>query len=91
MEQIESKTKAIVRHHLGFGFEGQERTLGNGQGRAPLVSKNVQTDATIRVDVRVIDTGREVDFWGLERVIGREMDVEEEDTARVWTIALRVC
>jgi hypothetical protein len=60
------------------------RTLANGERRAPLVSQNVQTNASVRVDVGVVDTGGEVDLRGLERVVGREVDCEEEDTTRVW-------
>jgi hypothetical protein len=36
----------------------------------------------------VVDLGREGDFGRLERVIGREGDVEEEDAARVWRVTL---
>lgn len=60
------------------------RTLADGERRTPLVSQNVQTDASVRVDVGVVDTGGEVDLRGLERVVGREVDCEEEYTAGVW-------
>jgi hypothetical protein len=39
-----------------------------------LVSKNVQADATVGVDVRVVNAGGEVDLWGLEGIVGREVD-----------------
>lgn len=39
-----------------------------------MISQNVQTDAAVGVDVGVIDAGGEVDLWGLEGVVGREMD-----------------
>ena len=39
----------------------------------------------------MVDSGGEVDLGWFEGVIGREMDIEEEDAARVWTIALYVC
>lgn len=54
-----------------------------------MVSENVQADATIAVDVGVVDTGGEVDLWWLERVVCREVDGEEEDTAGVWRVALQ--
>lgn len=38
----------------------------------------------------MVDAGGEVDLRGLERVVGREVDGEEEDTARVWRITLLV-
>jgi len=49
-------------------------TFGNGQSRAPLISENVQADAAVGVDVRVVDTSREVDLWRLEWVVCREVD-----------------
>jgi hypothetical protein len=64
-------------------------TFGNSQGRAPLVSQNVETDAAVGVDVGVVDAGGEVDLRGLERVVGREVNSEEEDTTRVWRVTLR--
>lgn len=64
------------------------RTFGDGQGRTPLVSKDIQADAAVRVDVGVVDAGCEVDLWRLEGVVGREVDGEEEDAARVRAVAL---
>ena len=60
------------------------RTLANGERWAPLVSQNVQADASVRVDVGMVDAGSEVDLRGLERVVGREVDCEEEYTTGVW-------
>ena len=59
-------------------------TFGDGESRAPLVSQDVQADAAVAVDVRVIDARREVDFWWLEGVVCGEVDCEEEDAAGVW-------
>jgi len=64
------------------GADG-EQNFRDGQCRAPLVSENVQADASVRVDVWVVDTGGEVNLRWLERVVCREVDGEEEDTARV--------
>lgn len=44
------------------------------QSRAPLVSQNIKTDASIGIDVWVVDSGSEVDLRWLEWVVGREMD-----------------
>jgi hypothetical protein len=64
---------------------GERRlTLRNGQGRAPLVSQDVQTDAAVGVDVWMVDAGCEVDLWWLEWVVGWEVNGEEEDAAGVW-------
>lgn len=35
----------------------------------PLVSQNIQADCSIRVDVRMVDSGCKVEFWRLEGVI----------------------
>jgi len=68
---------------------GGVRTLRNGQSRAPLVPQDVETDAAVGVDVGVVDAGGEVDLRGLEWVVGRKVDVEEEDASRVWRVTLR--
>lgn len=66
----------------------KELTLGDCESRAPLVPQDVQTDAAVRVDVGVVDASGEVDLWRLERVVGREVNVQEENAARVWRVAL---
>lgn len=53
-----------------------------------MVPQDVQTDAAVRVDVGVVDTSGEVDLWGLEGVVGREVNVEEENASGVWRVAL---
>lgn len=37
----------------------------------------------------MIDAGSEVDLRGFERVIGREVDIKEENAAGVWRVPLR--
>ena len=64
------------------GADGQQN-FRNGESRTPLVLQDVQADATVRVDIGVVNTGREVTLWGLERVVGGEVDVQEVDSARV--------
>src|ERR1700712_4619945 len=63
------------------------RTFGDGQSGAPLVSQDVQADAAVAVDVRVVDAGGEVDLRRLEGVVGGEVDREEEDAAGVGGVA----
>ena len=63
-------------------------TFRDCQRRAPLVPKDVEADAAIRVDIGVVDTGGEVDLWGLKGIVGREVDGEEEDAARIRGFAL---
>lgn len=53
-----------------------------------MVPQDVQTDAAVRVDVGVVDAGGKVNLRGLEGVVGREVDVQEENAARVWRVAL---
>ena len=64
------------------------RTLRDRQRRAPLVTQNIKADAAVCVNVRVVDLCRERDLGGLERVVGREGDRQEKDTARVRRVAL---
>lgn len=49
-----------------------------------MVLKDVQTDLSTAINVAMIDTGLECDLGRLEWIIRREVDVEKEDTSRVW-------
>lgn len=46
-----------------------------------MVSQYVEAYATIGVDVWMVDARGEVDLRGLERVVGREVYGEEEDSS----------
>ena len=59
------------------------RTFRDRQCWTPLIPEDIQTDRPVRVDVRVIDLGREADLGRLEGVVGGEGDGEEEHAARV--------
>jgi hypothetical protein len=50
-------------------------TFADRQSRTPLIPQNIQTDGTVRVDVRVVDLGCELNLGRLERVVGREVEV----------------
>lgn len=64
-------------------------TLVGLRGRLPVVRQNDrQTDATLLVDVRVVDLGLEVDFRRLERVLGREVDLNSKRSLVVRRVIL---
>ena len=73
----------VVRVGIRQHRANRQQHLGDRQRRAPLVPQDVQTDRPVRVDVRVIDLGREADLGRLEGVVGGEGDGEEEHAARV--------
>lgn len=79
--------KRIVRVGVCQHRADGQKHFRDGQRRTPLITQNIQADATIRVDVWVVDAGSEVDLGRLERVVGREVNGQEEDTAGVWRIA----
>lgn len=54
-----------------------------------MVLQNIETDTSVRVDVRVVDSGNKINFWWFEWVIGWEMNVQEKHSAGVWTIILK--
>jgi hypothetical protein len=49
-----------------------------------LISQNIQADASVGVDIGVIDAGGEVNLRRLEWVVCWEVDGEEENTSGVW-------
>ena len=73
---------------IGVGISQQgtdgKQDLANRQSRTPLIFENIQTDASVRVDVTVIDTGSEMDLGGLERIVGREVDIQKENSSSIW-------
>jgi len=66
--------KRIVGVRVGEHGANRQEYFRDGQSRAPLISENVETDASIGIDVGVVDAGSEVDFRRLERIVGRELD-----------------
>lgn len=81
------RNKRVIR--VGVCEHGADRkqNLRNGEGRAPLVPQDIQTDTSVRVDVGVVNASGEVNLGRLERVVGREVDGEEENTSGVWRVA----
>jgi len=78
-----------LRHEriIGIGVSQQradrEKNLRDGQSRRPLILQDVKADATIAVDIHMVDLRSESKLRWLERVIGREMNVQEENTLMV--------
>ena len=58
--------------------DGEEH-LRDGESGGPLVLKDVQADRAVAVDVHMVDLRSEGDLGRLEGVVGREVDVQEED------------
>lgn len=83
MEQIDRRTVRLMVSPGSFSMAILVLTFRDCQRGAPLVTKNVQADAAVRVDVGVVDTSCEVNLGRLEGVVGGEVNGEEENTARV--------
>lgn len=80
----ERVVRVRVREH---GADGQQH-LGDGERRAPLVPQNIETNAAVGVDVRVVNLRREGHLRRLKGVVRREGYVEEEDATGVGRIRL---
>ena len=83
------RDQRIIRVGVGQQGADAQQDLGDGQGRAPLLLENIQTDGSMGVDVRVVDPGGEAHLRRLEGVVQREVDVQEEKSSLVWGILLR--
>ena len=53
---------------------GVSLTFGDCKCWAPLITKDIQANAAVGVDVRVIDASGEIDLGWLERIVGRKVD-----------------
>ena len=69
---------------VGVGVREQradgEEDLRDGESGRPLVLEDVEADGPITIDVHVVHLGGEGDLGRLEGVVGREVDVEKEDS-----------
>ena len=68
MIHVSSRINSKIQTH------GYYITFRNGQGWTPLVTQDIQANAAVGIDVWVVDAGGKIDFRGLERVVGREVD-----------------
>mmetsp|Transcript_11481 Transcript_11481/g.34269 ORF Transcript_11481/g.34269 Transcript_11481/m.34269 type:complete len:229 (-) Transcript_11481:12-698(-) len=71
-----------ARRGRGEG-EGGRRRLGDRERGRPLALQDVEADATVAVDVAVVNLRREGHLWRLEGVVGGEVDVQEKDAALI--------
>jgi len=78
--------KRIIRVWITEQRTDRQKHLTDSQCRRPLRPQNVQTDRAIRVDVWVVDSSGEGHLWWLERVVGREVDGQEEHPSLVWAV-----
>lgn len=53
-----------------------------------MVPQDIQTDGSVGIDVGVVNLGRETDFGGLERVVRRERNGQEENTSGIGRVTL---
>ena len=60
--------------------------LGDGKCRTPIVLEDIETDASFVVNVAVIALGLELDLWWFERIVLRELNLQEEYTAFIGTV-----
>lgn len=85
IEQIERRTTRLA------GVPSKKRnglTLRDCESGTPLVSEDIETDAAVGVDVGMVDARGEVHLGRLERVVGGEVNRQEEDTSGVWGVTL---
>ena len=76
----------IIRVRVSQQGADRQENLGDSQSGRPLVLQDIQTDGTVCIDVRVVNFRCERQLRRLERIVRREVDVEEEDAARVGRI-----
>jgi hypothetical protein len=67
---------------VGVSQEGADtkQDFADGQCRTPLVLENIKADSSVGVDVAMVNACGKVNLRRLERVVGREVNVQKEDT-----------
>ena len=84
LEQLRNvRHEGVIR--VGISKEGADaqKYLADGECWGPLVLQNIQANPSIRVDVAVVDACGKVHLGRLEGIIGREVNIKEEDSASI--------
>jgi len=76
----------IVGIRVAKQWANAQKHFRYGQSWRPLTTQNVQTNATVAIDVRMINSRSESDFRRFKRIIGRKMNGEKEDATLVRTV-----
>jgi hypothetical protein len=76
----------IIRIRICKHRTNRQQHLRYGQGGRPLILENVETNASVAIDIRMIDSSREVHLWRFEWIISREMNRQEKHSVCVGTI-----
>lgn len=61
----------------------RQENLGNCERGAPIVLEDIKADSSLVIHITVIDFSLELQLWWLERVVLRELDLQEEHSALV--------
>lgn len=64
----------------------RQENFGDGEGGGPLRPQYVETDASVAVDIRVVDSCGERNLWRFEGVVCGEVDREEKHSTLVRTV-----
>ncbi len=67
------------------GTNGQQ-DFGYGQSWAPLIFQNIQTNASCRTYIWMVNASFEIDVWGFKWILSRKNDVQEKNPFFVNTI-----
>ena len=69
----------VVRVGVSQQRADRQEHLGDSEGRRPLILQDVQANATVRIDVRVVNSRSEVALGWLERVVSGEVNGQKEN------------
>jgi len=81
------RNKRIIRIGVSQERANWQKHLRDCQCRTPLFLEDIQTDATIGVDVWMINLGLEVNLWRLEGVIWRKVDHNKENSSGIRAVS----
>lgn len=56
----------------------REQHFGDGQCGTPVIFEDIQANDALAVNVAVVDARAKGHLWGLERILGRKMDIKEK-------------
>ena len=74
------RNQRIIRIGISKHRTDRKQDFRDCESGRPVVSQYIQTYASVAIDVGMVDPGCEVELRWFEGVIGREMDVQEENS-----------
>ena len=78
--------QGVIRIWICQHREHREEHLRNRESGRPILLENIETDESLRINIRMINLRCEDNAWRLEGIVDRELNCRLEDSTSIWRI-----